>query len=110
MKSITALFAPIERFITEHGSAAIQEKHISLLKEQFSIVLRENEKLTSENTVLKTKIETLETENQNLKQENINLKKIIEEHDMPPCSVSSVESPEEIPSWKKIRKELKSQI
>ncbi|KAF0145248.1 MAG: hypothetical protein FD156_1079 [Nitrospirae bacterium] len=53
MKKLTALLKPLEKLITEHGSAAIQTKHIALLKEQL--------------TLAEKKIESFETENQNLK-------------------------------------------
>jgi ATP-dependent 26S proteasome regulatory subunit len=65
MKSnpITALSDLFGKLVIEHGSAVIQEKHIALLKEQFTL-------LEKENTNLKSKIQILETENQNLKEKN----------------------------------------
>ncbi len=70
---ITSLFAPIEKLITEHGSAVIQEKHIALLKEQLTLLKEKFSVLESEN-------ETLKTENQNLKTDNEQLKKKTEEY------------------------------
>jgi len=35
---LTDLFGPLERLIEEHGSSAIQSKHIALLREQLSIL------------------------------------------------------------------------
>lgn len=78
MKSITALFSPLERFITEHGSAMIQEKHIALLKEQFAILERENTKLNARLEKSEYEKQILKTENKNFKKENIQLKKKIE--------------------------------
>jgi predicted RNase H-like nuclease (RuvC/YqgF family) len=58
MKSdpIKALSDVLGKLVVEHGSAMIQEKHISLLKEQFSILERENSKLLKENEALKKEI------------------------------------------------------
>lgn len=53
------LLDPIEKLITEHGSAVIQERHISLLKTQFAIL----EKKIIE---LEAQVQKLETENQRL--------------------------------------------
>jgi predicted RNase H-like nuclease (RuvC/YqgF family) len=44
--------------VVEHGSAVIQEKHISLLKEQFAILERENEALKKEIMQLKKRIKS----------------------------------------------------
>jgi hypothetical protein len=78
---ITALFAPIEKLITEHGSAVVQEKHIALLKEQFSILERENTKLNTRLEKSESENKGLKTENKNLKNEIIQLKKKIETHE-----------------------------
>lgn len=78
---ITALSALFEKLVIEHGSAVIQEKHISLLKEQFAILGRENTKLTVEKTELQSKNQILKTENKALKNENINLKKKIDTYE-----------------------------
>lgn len=73
-----SLFDPIEKLITERGSAAVQEKHIALLREQLTI-------LKDEFSVLEKKNFNLNTENQNLKTENEQLKKVIDGfHKKPP--------------------------
>src|SRR5438874_152742 len=61
---LSALFGPIERLIEEHGSAAIQGKHIaflreqlSILKEQFAQAQRRIEELEAENSDLRQKLE-----------------------------------------------------
>ena len=66
---ITDIFAPIEKFITEHGSAAIQEKHIAFLREQLSIL---KEKFgTTERTLqdCQSKQKELEAQNADLRQQ-----------------------------------------
>ncbi|MGD1154117.1 MAG: hypothetical protein ABR911_14740 [Syntrophales bacterium] len=86
MKSnpIKALSDLLGKLVVEHGSAVIQEKHISLLKEQFSILERENSKLLADKTELQSKNQVLETENEALKKENIQLKKRIQIDEQPP--------------------------
>ncbi|MDO8446410.1 MAG: hypothetical protein Q7T53_09985 [Deltaproteobacteria bacterium] len=75
---LSTLFDPIEKLITEHGSAAIQEKHIALLREQLTI-------LKDKFSVLEAENHTLKSENQNLETENKQLKKIIDAfHKIPP--------------------------
>jgi len=75
---ITALFDPIEKLITEHGSAVIQEKHIAFLREQLSVLKEKFSVLESEN-------ETFKTENHNLITNIEHLKKQINEfHKRPP--------------------------
>jgi predicted RNase H-like nuclease (RuvC/YqgF family) len=71
MKSdpIKALSDVLGKLVVEHGSATVQEKHISLLKEQFSILERENSKLLKENEALKKEI--------------MQLKKIIQSDEQP---------------------------
>ena len=85
MKSnpIKALSDLLGKLVVEHGSAVIQEKHISLLKEQFSILERENSKLLADKTELQSKNQVLETENEALKKENIQLKKRIQSEEQP---------------------------
>ena len=78
LNPLKALLNPLEKLITEHGSAAIQTKHIALLKEQFSILQQEIVKLAAENTALQSKYQRLETENKALKDENIGLTKKIQ--------------------------------
>ncbi|HEY4257690.1 MAG TPA: hypothetical protein VGM66_10775 [Candidatus Udaeobacter sp.] len=72
---IADLFLPIERLIEEHGSAAVQSKHIaflreqlSVLKEQFALLQAENERLKAENTELKTRNDDLRQQIEKLKQ------------------------------------------
>lgn len=65
IKIISGLF---EKLIVEHGSAVVQGKHIALLKEQFSLLGKENSTLKSDNEVLKSKLQNLEKENIELKQ------------------------------------------
>lgn len=83
MKSnpITALSNLFGKLVIEHGSAVIQEKHIALLKEQFTILERENTKLTVSLEKSVSKNQILITENQALKKENIQLKKKIETYE-----------------------------
>jgi len=68
---------------SEHFSAEVQGKHIALLKEQFTILERENAKLiiSLEKSELKNQI--LKSENKNLKNEAIQLKKKIEAFEKP---------------------------
>jgi predicted RNase H-like nuclease (RuvC/YqgF family) len=60
MKSdpIKGLSDVLGKLVVEHGSAVIQEKHISLLKEQFAILERENEALKKEIMQLKKRIKS----------------------------------------------------
>jgi FtsZ-binding cell division protein ZapB len=67
---LKTLFDPLEKLIIEHGSAVIQEKHIALLKTQFSILEKENAMLTLKSQDFESKVSILEAENQNLKLEN----------------------------------------
>jgi hypothetical protein len=60
MNPITALFDPIEKLITEHGSAVIQEKHIALLREQIAILKEKFSTVTSENEDLKHQKQDME--------------------------------------------------
>ena len=45
----------IEKWISEHGSAAVLRDHIALLKEQMAIQQKEIARLKAENAVLKKK-------------------------------------------------------
>ena len=74
MNPITKLSDLFEKLVIEHGSAVIQEKHIALLKEQFSM-------LEKENAELRARKQVLETENENFKNENINLRKKIQDYE-----------------------------
>jgi DNA-binding MarR family transcriptional regulator len=71
-----ALFDPIEKLITEHGSAAILRDHVALFKDQLAI-------LKDKFATLQTENEALKAENQNLKAENKQLIKKIQVHDQP---------------------------
>ncbi len=62
MKKLTALLKPLEKLITEHGSAAIQTKHIALLKEQLTSAEKKIESLGTENKDLKGIIKSKDTE------------------------------------------------
>lgn len=66
LNPIKALSDLLGKLIIEHGSAVIQEKQISLFRDELSILSR--------------KLAEFETENQNLKTENANLKKRIKEY------------------------------
>lgn len=57
---ITTLSDLFSKFIVEHGSAVVQEKHIALLKEQFALLEKENTSLKTENKDLKHKIINLD--------------------------------------------------
>ncbi len=85
MKSnpIKTLSDVLGKLVVEHGSAVIQEKYISLLKEQFSILERENSKLLADKTELQSKNQVLETENETLKKEIMQLKKRIQSGEQP---------------------------
>jgi FtsZ-binding cell division protein ZapB len=74
MNPFQTLLSPLERLITEHGSATIQSKHIALLKEQFSIAEKEIAALKIEVSSLQSENENLKAENQELIQENEKLK------------------------------------
>lgn len=74
MNPISALFAPIEKLINEHGSAAILRDHVALFRDQLTV-------LKDKFTVLTTENEHLKTENQKLKTENANLTKKIDEYE-----------------------------
>jgi hypothetical protein len=50
----------IERLIEEHGSSAIQGKHLAMLKDEIAILLRKNEELSRENLDLKSTLGRLD--------------------------------------------------
>ena len=56
IKKLSGLF---EKLIIEHGSAVVQEKHIALLKEQFSLLEKENRDLKAANDALINDIRSL---------------------------------------------------
>jgi len=62
-------FPIIEKWISEHASAASLRDHVALLKEQLSALEKENVVLKHENTMLKEKISMLESEVNQLKTE-----------------------------------------
>jgi len=49
----------IEKLITEHGSAAIQAKHLAMLKDEITILLRKNDELSRENLDLKAQLKNV---------------------------------------------------
>ena len=57
---LTALFTPLEKLIEEHGSSAIQGKHIAFLKEQLAT-------LKEQFNVAQRRISELEAENDDLR-------------------------------------------
>jgi len=59
--NLNSILGPLEKLITEHGSAVIQERHISLLKSELTVY----EKRISE---LEAKVAILERENADLKE------------------------------------------
>ena len=46
----------IEKLITEHGSAAIQGKHLAMLKDEIAILLRKLDESSRENADLKAQL------------------------------------------------------
>lgn len=69
MDIFKTLFTPIEKLITEHGSASILREHINLLKENFSV-------LEKENISLKEKYKNCKSQLNNATKEIESLKKI----------------------------------
>ena len=80
---IMMLLEPLEKLITEHGSAVIQEKHIALLREQLAILDKKLTMLESENKVLKAENEALKPQNQTLTVEIDKLRQKIQEYEQP---------------------------
>ncbi len=94
-----SIFNPLEKLIVEHGSAVIQEKHISFLRDQLVIIKERFSELEADNKVLKSENAILTEENARLKkqcdqtkkkapkisdripQEQENILKFIYEHD-----------------------------
>ena len=52
----------IEKLITEHGSSAIQSKHLAMLKDEIAILLRKLDELSRENANLKAQLSPLPRE------------------------------------------------
>ena len=50
----------IEKLITEHGSAAIQGKHLAMLKDEIAILLRKLDESSRENADLKAQLSRLQ--------------------------------------------------
>lgn len=67
LKTLRDLF---ENLIVEHGSAVIQERHISFLKTQFAILEKKIIEFEAKIRTLETKIQELETEKQRLQENN----------------------------------------
>ncbi|MCK4827440.1 ArsR family transcriptional regulator [bacterium] len=72
-----------DRFIVEHGSAKIQEKHIALLKEQVTVFDRKFLLLESDNRDFRAENEKLKANNLNLKEQNIELEKKLKNYEQP---------------------------
>jgi hypothetical protein len=60
--------------ITNIFTGKVQAAHIAMLKDQLSILTKENALLTAERDHLKSENQILKTENENLNQEVVNLK------------------------------------
>jgi hypothetical protein len=83
LNPITALTGQFEKLITEHGSAAIQEKHIAFFRDQLTLFEKKSTLLESENTVLKTENDKLKSELEESKKENEILREKIQEYEQP---------------------------
>lgn len=81
---LTALPELLGKLGSEHFSSEVQRTHIALLKEQFSILQRENTVLTENVSKLEAENKILKTENRDFKQKYINLRKKIESQSKPP--------------------------
>jgi len=55
------------QWITEHGSAVVQEKHLALFRDQLIASDKKAALLESENAVLKTKVEQFTKDNEELR-------------------------------------------
>lgn len=77
------LLEPLEKLITEHGSAVIQEKHIALLREQLSILKDQLAILDKKLTMLESENEKLKSQGQALAEENDKLRQKIQEYKQP---------------------------
>jgi predicted RNase H-like nuclease (RuvC/YqgF family) len=65
--NLNSILGPLEKLITEHGSAVIQERHISLLKSELTVYEKRISELQAENTVLKAELKKSQTENEELR-------------------------------------------
>ncbi len=83
LNPITALLERLEKLVIEHGSAAIQEKHIAFLREELMILDKKFLVLESENKILKTENEALKFQNQGLATDNDKLRQKIQEYEQP---------------------------
>ena len=81
-----------DKWIVERGSAVVQEKQISLFRDQLSIADKRISDLESENVVLKRKLDNSESKSKQLTQENSELKKKIQTYEKP---IHDVSLPEE---------------
>ncbi len=50
----------IDKLITEHGSSAIQSKHLAMLKDEIAILLRKLDESSRENSNLKAQLSRLQ--------------------------------------------------
>ena len=89
MNPLSALIEPLERLITEHGSAAILREHLALLKTQASILETKITELNSENQNLKAEVKDLRQKIDNCQKINEQLKQELANHNTPPASASS---------------------
>jgi predicted RNase H-like nuclease (RuvC/YqgF family) len=72
--NLNSILGPLEKLITEHGSAVIQERHISLLKSELTVYEKRISEfeakvaiLEAENTDIKAKLKNSQTENKELR-------------------------------------------
>lgn len=70
MDILKTLFAPIEKLITEHGSASILREHINLLKEKFSFLEKENSSFKEKSKELESQLDNATKEIKSLKKLN----------------------------------------
>jgi chromosome segregation ATPase len=95
MKPLTALFKPLEKLITEHGSAVILREHLALFKTQLTISEKKIQILETDKQQLTAEITNLSAVVQNCQNENRKLLKTISQlqkktsHKTPPKRSSS---------------------
>jgi len=71
------------QWIVERGSAAVQEKHIALFKDQLAAANKKISLLESENAVLKSEVNKFKSESVNLRIANNELADKIKEYENP---------------------------
>ena len=72
--NLNSILGPLEKLITEHGSAVIQERHIFLLKSELTVLEKRIAELETENTAMKAKVEITETKLKDSQIENEELR------------------------------------